>query len=163
MNSKEAIRICIDTSAMVCSPYLEDLTDEDMMRRPHPKCNHLKWQVGHLVASEHEMINGVCPGIMPELPEGFAARYSKEAAASDDPAAFDSKAELMRVHEQQRAATLAALDGLSEDDLASESPEPMRGYAPNVAAAFSMQGSHWMMHAGQWVIVRRQIGRDPLF
>jgi hypothetical protein len=26
----------------------------------------------------------------------------------------------------------------------------------------SMQGSHWMMHAGQWVIVRRNLGKPVL-
>jgi hypothetical protein len=28
---------------------------------------------------------------------------------------------------------------------------------------FSMQGSHWMMHAGQWAVLRRKLGRPPLF
>ncbi len=163
MDSKTAIKMGIDTSAMVCSPYLEDLTDEDMMRRPHSECNHLKWQVGHLIASEHQMINGVCPGAMPELPEGFADRYTKETATSNDPAAFDSKEDLMRVHQEQRQATLAALEKLTDEDLDREAPESMRSYAPNCAAAFSMQGSHWLMHAGQWVIVRREIGKGPIF
>ena len=36
------------------------------------------------------MQEGVAPGSMPPLPGGFADRYTKETAASDDPAAFDS-------------------------------------------------------------------------
>jgi hypothetical protein len=32
-----------------------------------------------------------------------------------------------------------------------------------VGALFSVEGSHWLMHAGQWAVIRRQLGRKPLF
>ncbi|MEX0819769.1 MAG: DinB family protein, partial [Pirellulaceae bacterium] len=66
-------------------------------------------------------------------------------------------------YQEQRAGTLAALAKLSDEDLDKPSPEAIQSYAPNVAAAFSMQGSHWLMHAGQWAVVRRQLGKPPLF
>jgi hypothetical protein len=139
------------------------MTDEELMQRPDPGCNHLKWQVGHLIVSEHQIISGVAPGSMPALPDGFAERYGKETATSDEPGAFDTKESLLGIFQQQRAATLAALDQQTDESLAAESPEPMRAYAPNVGAAFSMQGSHWLMHAGQWAVLRRKLGRAPLF
>jgi hypothetical protein len=163
MKANDAIRLGIEMSSMVCGPYVADLSDEDLMRRPHPSCNHLKWQLGHLIAAEHSMINTVCPGSMPPLPPGFVDRYTKETARSDDPARFDSKDTLLRVHGEQRGAMLAALNRLSDMDLDQPSPEAYRSYAPTVGALFSMQGSHWLMHAGQWVIVRRELGREPLF
>jgi hypothetical protein len=163
MNSCDALKLAIEGGNMVCTPYLADLSDEEMMLRPHPNCNHIKWQLGHLIASEHQMMDSAIPGSMPPLPDGFAEKYSKEAAASDDPSAFDSKAELMRVHAEQRAATLAALDGLSDADLDKPTPEAMQQYAPTIGAAFAMQCTHWLMHSGQWVIVRRATGREPLF
>lgn len=163
MNSCDAIQLAINMGDMISMAYLQDLTDEQMMQRPHPECNHLKWQIGHLIASERTMIEGVAPGSMPPLPEGFAERYSKETAKSDDPGAFDSKEELLRLYQEQRAGTLAALAKLSDEELDKPSPEAMQDYAPNVAAAFSMQGSHWLMHAGQWAVVRRQLGKPPLF
>lgn len=163
MNSHDAIKLAIDMGDMISMSYLQDLTDKEMMQRPHPECNHLKWQIGHLIASENMMINGVAPGSMPALPDGFGERYSKETAKSDDAAAFDSKEELLRAYQEQRAGTLAALAKLSDSDLDKPSPESMQAYAPTVAAAFSMQGSHWIMHAGQWAVVRRQLGKPPLF
>ena len=163
MDAKTAIKTGIDTGNMVSLAYLEDLTDEEMLRRPHPQCNHIKWQMGHLIVSEHQMIEGVAPGTMPALPAGFAEKYSKETAASDDPATFDSKEELMRVYHQQRAGTLAALEKIDDQQLSSDSPESMKDYAPTVGAAFSLQGGHWLMHAGQWAVLRRQLGRPPLF
>lgn len=163
MNSRDAIQLAINMGDMISMGYLQDLSDEQMMQRPHPECNHLKWQVGHLIASENMMIDGVAPGSMPALPDGFAERYNKETAKSDDASVFDTKEELLRVYREQRAGTLAALSKLSDEDLDKPSPESMQGYAPNVAAAFSMQGSHWLMHAGQWAVVRRQLGKPPLF
>ena len=163
MKTKEAIKISIDTAALVCGPYLHDLNDDDLMMRPHPKCNHIKWQLGHLIASDHQMVNGCCPDSMPALPAGFAEQYGKEAAANDDPAAFHSKAELMQLFDAQRAASMEALSNMSAEDLDKESPEEMRGYAPTVASAFGMLGIHWTMHSGQWAVIRRQLGRPPLF
>jgi hypothetical protein len=163
MNSAEAIRLVIDSGQMISLAYLGDLTDAEILHRPHPGCNHITWQMGHLIASEHQMIEGVVPGSMPDLPGGFAEKYTKETAALDDAAAFHSKQELMELFEQIRAATLAALAQISDDDLDKASPEEMHGYAPTVGAAFSLQGGHWLMHAGQWAVIRRQLGREPLF
>ena len=59
MDTKTAIRTTLDTANMICTSYLGDLTDEEMMHRPTPGCNHIKWQLGHLIASEHGMISNV--------------------------------------------------------------------------------------------------------
>jgi hypothetical protein len=39
----------------------------------------------------------------------------------------------------------------------------MRAYAPTVGAALTMLGAHPMMHAGQFVTVRRKLGKPILF
>lgn len=163
MNARDAIKLSIDSGKMITTEYLRDLSDDDLMQRPHPACNHIKWQVGHLISAEHQMVDGVCPGSMPALPDGFAERYTKETATSDDPAAFDLKDALLRLFEEQRSGTLQALSGLSDDDLDKPAPEEMQAYAPTVGDIFSLQGGHWMMHAGQWAVIRRQLGRPPLF
>lgn len=163
MNAQDAIKLSIDSAKFVTLEYLADLSDEDMLQRPHPECNHIKWQMGHLISSEHQMIDAVCPGSMPALPEGFAERYTKETATSDQSDAFDSKADLRKLLEDQREAMLAALATISDEDLSKPAPEAMQAYAPTVADVFSLQGGHWMMHAGQWAIIRRQLGRPPLF
>lgn len=163
MNSREAIRLSLDSGNMISMAYLDDMTDEELMKRPHEGCNHIKWQLGHLIVSDNQMVNGAAPGSMPDLPEGFAEKYTKETSSSDDPAAFDSKEDLLALYQQQREATLVALDGLSDEDLSQPSPEEMQSYAPTAGAAFSLLGGHWLMHAGQWAVLRRQLGRPPLF
>ena len=163
MDTKSAIRSALDMANMICSSYLGDLTDEEMMHRPTPKCNHIKWQLGQLIASEHDMISQCYPGEMPDLPAGFAEKYTKETSTSDDANAFDSKEDLMKLYEAQRAGTMALLDKVPVEDLSKEGPEPIRSYAPTYGAAFLMQDAHWVMHAGQWAVIRRQLGREPLF
>lgn len=156
MNSRDAIQLNLDTAAFVCNSYLADLADADLMHRPHPQCNHLNWQIGHLIASEHKMIDQIAPGTMPPLPEGFAEKYTKENASSDDPTKFCSHQELMSLAASQRAGTLNALQGFSDTDL--DKPTGV-DYAPTVASMLSLQGCHWLMHCGQWVIVRRTLGK----
>ncbi len=163
MDSRAAIRLNLNMADMVSMSYVEDLTDDEMLHRPCAGANHIKWQMGHLITSEHQIIEGVAPDSMPPLPAGFAEKYTKETAASDDPAAFDSRAALLEAYKAQRAATLAALEKQTDESLDQPGPEEMKQYAPTVAAAFSLQGGHWMMHAGQWAVIRRQLGRPPLF
>lgn len=160
MDSRAAIKLGIDTADFVVMGYLKDLSDSDLMLRAAPGINHINWQLGHLIVSEHGMIEQCLPGSMPPLPAGFAEKYTKDTAKSDDPAAFCNKETLLRVAQEQRAGTLANLARLQESDLDRATGVD---YAPTVASMFSMQGSHWLMHGGQWVIVRRQLGRPAMF
>ena len=133
------------------------------MRRPVPNANHIAWQLGHLISSEHQLQNMVAPDSMPPLPEGFAEKHAKEAATSDDPAAFCAKDEYLKLMDEQRAGTLALLDKLSDEDLEQPSPEQIQQFGATVGAVIAGQSAHWMMHAGQWVIVRRQLGKEAMF
>ena len=160
MNTREAIQLSIDMGKMISTGYLGDLTDAEMMKRPCVGCNHINWQVGHLIASEHNMIEGLAPGSMPKLPAGFAEKYAKETATSDKPSDFLTKSELMATFEAVRAGTISALSKMSDSDF--DKPTGVE-YAATAGAMFELQGSHWLMHAGQWAVVRRQCGRAPMF
>ncbi len=160
MNANEAIKINIDTADMVCGMYLDDLTNEEAMSRPHAGCNHINWQVGHLIASDYMMCTSCIPDCLPALPAGFAEKYSKETAASDNVDDFVPHSELMELNRAQRKVIIELLSGLGDDQLGAASPEHFRAYAPTVGSIFSMLGSHWLMHAGQWVVVRRELGRE---
>jgi len=163
MQTADAIKIGLDLGEYVSLAYLGDLTDADLLKRPAAGCNHVNWQIGHLIASEHQMLESCFPGTMPALPQGFVDKYSKQTAGSDNPGDFHTKDELLGVYRSQRTATLGKLATLSSEAFDAAAPEQMRSYAPTVGAVFSMQGSHWLMHAGQWAVLRRQLGRAPLF
>lgn len=162
MTSKDAIKTTIDLCHQVLAAYLSDLSDADLMVRPVPEANHIAWQLGHLTASEHKMLTDAGYA-MPELPEGLAESHDPEAATSDDPAKFHKKEEYLKWLEEQRAGTLSVLASAPETDFDKQSPEPMREYAPTIGAAFCAVSVHEMMHAAQFVVVRRKLGKPVFF
>ncbi|WP_197442570.1 DinB family protein [Lignipirellula cremea] len=163
MSIAQQIKHELQLPNFVVDGYLKDLTDEQLMIRPHPKANHIAWQVGHLIASENSLNNMVSPDSMPPLPDGFADRHRKDMASSDNPADFCTRDEYLKVMKEQRAGTFALLDRLSDEELEQPAPAQIQRLGATVGAVIAMQSAHWMMHAGQWVIVRRQLGKEPIF
>ncbi|MCR9118556.1 MAG: DinB family protein [bacterium] len=163
MSSAETIKNVMNLPGHVVNGYLADLSDEDLMRRPHESANHIAWQLGHLITAEHNINNMLVADSAPALPEGFAEKHSKETAASNDQSAFLTKDEYLKEMQVQREGTMALIDQLDEEALMKPSPENLQMLGAAVGACLAAHASHWMMHAGQWVIVRRQLGRTPLF
>ncbi|NIP86332.1 MAG: DUF664 domain-containing protein [Planctomycetales bacterium] len=162
MNAKDAIRSATNLSSMVLKAYISDLDDADLMRRPGEGCNHLAWQLGHLIASEVQLLDQVAPGQGVELPAGFADAHSKEQSPNDDPAAFHGKAAYVELFDQVRAASLAALEAYPPADLDNAAPADFREFCPTMGDMFTLIATHPLMHAGQFVIVRRQLGKPIL-
>ena len=163
MDSRAALKASLDWGTMLVTTYLGDLEDADLLVRPIPECNHIAWQLGHLINSENTITEATLPGSMPALPAGFAEKHTKETAGSNNPADFLTKAEYLVLREEQRAATVAALAKLSDAELDQLPPEQFRTYLKSVGDLFAMLGTHDVMHAGQWAVIRRKLGRPPLF
>ena len=90
-------------------------------------------------------------------------RVRKKTAASDNPADFLTKEEYLKLFNQQRDGTLAVLATMSEEELSKPAPPPLDHFLKRVGDVFTMQGTHTVMHAGQWAVIRRQLGRKPMF
>jgi hypothetical protein len=163
MHAHDALKMTISMGQFVSMAYLADLTDADLMRRAAPGINHINWQVGHLILADHNHVSAILPGSMPALPNNFERIYSRDTAGSDDPQSFLDKAALLKAFEEQRGALLKALDSVSAEDLDRPAPEKYKDYAQNWGALFALAGSHWLMHCGQWAVVRRQMGKPALF
>lgn len=163
MNAREAIRLGINQADMIVRMYLNDFQDSDLLIRPVPGANHIAWQLGHLLSSSHRISEAVAPGVGAPLPEGFEAKYTSESSKLDSPGAFHSKATYLALYEQHIASTRKVLETITDADLDKPSPESMKNYAPTFGDAMALHGSHWLMHAGQWAIVRRKLGKAPLF
>ncbi len=162
MNAKDAIKQVVNFSHDIVRNYVQDLTDADLLVRSVPSANHIAWQLGHLIAGDAHML-GLLKRPAAALPAEFMERYTTETASSDDPAKFDTKAVYLELADKSRAATLKAIDATPEGQLEQPAPEAMRTYAPTVAAALTILGTHWLMHAGQFVPIRRKLGKPALF
>ncbi len=163
MNAKDAARTAMTIADFMVETFLGDITPEEMLVRPAPNANHLAWQLGHLISAECRLVEAAAPGSMPPLPAGFAERHTKETAGSNNAADFFSKDEYMKLAKTVRASTLKALDSLDDSDL----DKPVAGRVPpfvkRAGDCFVTVGSHWVLHSGQWVVLRRNLGRDRKF
>jgi len=158
MSAKDVIRSSAGLSQQVIDSYLDGLTDKDILIRAVPGMNHIAWQLGHLIVSERGMAELVKPGSSPALPEGFAEAHGREATSIDDPSKFRSLAEYKALWKAQREATLAVLDSTPESDY-DRTDESFPPYAPTVSALLLMTANHPLMHAGQFVAVRRLLNK----
>jgi len=162
MDIKQAIAFNLSSSELLVNGYLADLESSDLLVRPVPGANHIAWQLGHLIAAERSLVERAVPGKMDALPDGFAQRHNKETAASDSAADFLSKDEYQQLAKKVRANTLRVVESLSPADF----DKPASGGPPFIKSAgefFLFISGHWLMHAGQWAVIRRKLGRAPLF
>ena len=159
MQTKEAIHAAARLSDVVVQGYLGDFEDADLMQRPGDGCNHVAWQLGHLIVGETQLLNSICPDKGITLPEGFEETHSKDNTANDNAADFSSKSEYLDLMAKVQAASAAALDEVADDALDAESPEFLRDFCPTVGEVFLLIATHPLMHVGQWVPIRRKLGK----
>ena len=105
----------------------------------------------------------VKPGLMPELPAGFAERFGKDKAQNNNPADFPKKDELLAQFEKTRRGTVGWVKALSPQDVAAPSPEKLRGWAPTLGTLAAALSGHTAMHVGQFQVIRRKLGKPVLF
>lgn len=138
---------------------LEDFSDAEMFVRPCEGANHTMWQMGHFITSEANMVNAVKPGAITVIPEGFAEKFTKDQSKIDDPGMFPSKAEVIKVIESVRSATLEWVKSLTEDDLPKPGPAKMLEFIPTVGHMVLLLPDHLAMHLGQVQVIRRKLGK----
>ncbi len=160
MRCHDLIRESLKLADTVAMAYLSDLSEPQLSSRPHSGCNTVRWQIGHLILSEHQHMQRISPDGMPELPAFFSELFAKASDANAINFATSGAEERQPTKEQlldnfraQRNGTLELLALQTDQELELPTGVP---YAATRAALFHMQGAHWLMHCGQWVIVRRQ-------
>ncbi len=159
MQAKDAIRHSLQASDRMMLKYLEDLSDEDLLIRPIEGMNPIAWQVGHLVSSERAMLEQIKPGASPPLDEGFLTLHARDATKPKPETGWLTKDEYIKLFKAQRAATLSVLEQMTDKELNAPSPERFQAMAPTLGAVVNMAGLHIIMHLGQFVAVRRKLGK----
>lgn len=163
MNAKDAIRNSLTSAQHLLSWFVSDLSDADLLVRPVPGANHIAWQLGHLVIAERGLGSNLPGASYPELPAGFADQHGAKTAADDGPAGFLTKNEYLGLYNKMREATMANLAKLSEADLDTPNTGNLAKFAPTLGALLQLVANHTLMHAGQFTVVRRKLGKPVLF
>jgi hypothetical protein len=163
MHGVDAIRTALKSTQHLFTWFLGDLSDADLLVRPAPQANHIAWQAGHIIATEPKLA-GQLPGARyPELPAGFAKQHGKETQFQDPPRGFATQAQYLALFNAMREATVNALGGLRDADLDRPTEGPMAPFAPTLGALLLLVSNHSLMHAGQFSVVRRKLGKPVLF
>lgn len=162
MNTVDFIRTLLESSQGFALRLIEDMKEAPLTPPTSKGGNHSLWVLGHLVRSESDLLDGLILGQPNRFPELEACSMGQ--APSTDAADYPSMDELMGKFQEIRAATLAHLDTLSDEDLdqRSHAPEEYGDSFSTVGACFSAMATHMAFHAGQVADARRAAGREPL-
>jgi hypothetical protein len=164
MNAKAAIKTTLTSTQQLLGWYLGDLSDADLLVRPVPAANHIAWQLGHVIIAEGRLLKEQIPAArFPELPAGFAEQHDKAMAAVEPPRGFATKATYVDLFTRTRAGTLAALESLEDAALDRPTQGQMAPFAPTLGDFFVLLSNHTLMHAGQFTVVRRKLGKPIVF
>jgi hypothetical protein len=164
MKGTDVIKAALADTQRQLGRYLADLSDADLLVRPVPGANHIAWQLGHLIGAEGYILADNLPGAAyPALPAGFAERHTKEMSHGDMTDGWLRKEEYLALFNKVRAATIAAVDKLSDADLDRPTSGKMAKYMPTLGALLLLASNHVLMHAGQFTTVRRKLGKPVLF
>ena len=93
-----------------------DLTDEELRLVPVEGMHPIALQLGHLIYAEHMFKEMIEPGSAPPLPDGFTEAHDIKKTDGED-SRFTTKDEYLKLWDEQRAATKALLDRISDADL----------------------------------------------
>jgi uncharacterized damage-inducible protein DinB len=99
----------------------------------------------------------------PELPSGFAEKYTKETASQEPPKGFLTKQQYVDLFNRVREATKAEVAKLSDADLDRPTTGNMAQFAPKLGDFLVLVVNHTLMHGGQFSVVRRKLGKPIVF
>ena len=163
MKTTDYIKMSLEMSKNWVMGLAMDMKDSPLTAPTPRGGNHPLWCVGHLAYSEANLVQTVAQG-KPNPLGDWKELFEGGSTPVTDAAAYPSYDELMQKFDETRAATLAYLDSLSDEDLQAESHAEgeMKEWFGNVAACFAAIPVHIGFHGGQIADARRAAGRPVL-
>ena len=150
----------LSSSATMLTRYVADLSAQEFHHRPSPGANCAAWTVGHLAMTDRNGLKRL-GAPLPALPDGFEKRFSRDEGCPQAQEFGDVK-QVVAVFEEHRNRLIAAVKAATPQQLAEKMPKPI-AMATTIGEALAFLGVHTAMHAGQVVMIRRSLGRSPLF
>lgn len=136
-------------------------TPAEWTYQAHPACNHALWFAGHMATSDNFFLSLVAPEKATDLPD-FQAKFGMGSQPTNDPAVYPSPEAVQQTMRDRRQALLAALDRMSDEDLARSTPAGAPDFLPDIASVFELAVWHEGQHRGQLSVARRALGHKPL-
>ena len=164
MRAKDVVKIALTSTQDMVPKYLGDVTDAEVTVHPVPGANNIAWQLAHLTTAEKFLLGDQLPGAQyPEIPAAIADLGNERTGKVDPPGGYLSKAQYVEWFNKMRAATIAAVDKLSDSDLDRPVTNTMAKFAPTLGALLILTANHTLMHGGQFTVVRRALNKPVVF
>ena len=163
MKTTEFIKTALENGKGWALGLISDMQDAPLTQPTSQGGNHPLWVLGHIIYSESVLLDQFISGKPNRFPE-WEGVFSPKSIPSTDASQYPTMDELMGRFEEMRAASLAHLDSLSDDDLdqPSHAPEDFGQVFGTVGKCFAAMITHMSFHAGQVADARRAAGREPL-
>lgn len=135
-------------------------TPEEWTHQVYPGVNHALWFAGHMAMADNYFVSLVSPQRAIDLAR-FDPLFGIKSKASGQPADYPPPAEVLAIMRDRRVAFLAALDELTDEQLAGPVPQPSLLFT-DLASVFELAIWHEGLHSGQVSIARRSLGHEPV-
>ena len=149
------------TPRRMLAALAEDFTEEQARERVGD-LKPLVWYLGHIAVTENYLLS-LYGGAESAVSKEHLQRYGR---GSDGHADFSdaSKAEMLELLETLRTRMKELLTSLAVEDAEREAPgEVGHPLFAKLGSAISLINAHNAYHAGQIGVLRRAMGKDPLF
>jgi hypothetical protein len=148
-------------------PLLDTIPVADWFTMPAGCPSHVAWQVGHLAHAEARLVvervggrTEVGGGVLP--PE-FIKFFARNSVPEPDPDKHPSPAEIRRVLDHVHEAALQTLRDTADADLDTFVSGSPHRFCRTKADYARWVSHHEFLHAGQIGLIRRMLGKDPVW
>ena len=160
MQTKQLATIALRTTHDTLQMYLGDLSDKDITVHAVPGANNIAWQLAHLASAEKFLLDGELPGVQyPEIPAAIANLGNERTGKVDPPEGYLTKAQYLECLGKLRAATIAAVEKLTDADFDRPVKNMMAKFAPTLGELLILTANHTLMHGGQLTVTRRALNK----
>ena len=162
MKATDYIKMSLENGKGWTLGLINDMKDAPLTQPTPNGGNHPLWVLGHIVPAESDLLDGFILGKPNRFPELEVCSMGNDPSNNADD--YPSMDELLGKFEEIRAASLAHLETLGDDDLdqKSHAPEEFGATFGSVGACYAAMATHMAFHTGQVADARRAAGRPPL-
>jgi hypothetical protein len=145
---------------------LDDTDPADWFRIPQAGVSHIAWQVGHLAFADYRLVvlrlRGQLASDKELIPDEFLRLYGATSTPDPDPTRQPAPPAIRACFDRVHAAALSVISGFDPARL-DEPIDPPHSIAKTKLDCLYWCAAHAMVHAGQLGLLRRQLGRAPLW
>jgi hypothetical protein len=146
---------------------LAQVPEADWFVMPAGCPSHVAWQVGHLAFAEARLVvervggrTEVGGGV---LPAEYVALFGRSSVPEPDPARHPSLAELRRTFDRIHEAALQTLRDTADSELETLMSGSPHRFCRTKADFARWVSHHEFQHSGQIGLIRRMLGKNPVW